>query len=176
MKQNEKEALIFITILFSLFANVMFILGVPEFDPSVEHHYHHKVIEVPVEDKLSEWEVFTLALIKVESEYNNDAVSSTGAMGYFQMTPIYVKEVNRIHKTNYTFEQVLNFDTAYTIFDLMQKAHNPQYDLEKALNLHNGEHTWYHNRVYKEMDRIIKYEKIRNLLKNYENNDIHDSI
>lgn len=117
-------------------------------------------------DTLSEWDIFTLALMKVESEYNNDAVSSVGAKGYFQMTPIYVKEVNRVHKTNFTFDQVTDFDTAYEIFDLMQQAHNPDYNLDKALELHNGKHAWYNKRVYKEMKFIQQYEEMRNKVKN----------
>lgn len=112
-------------------------------------------------DTLTEWETFTLALMKVESEYNPNAVSSVGAMGYFQITPIYVQEVNRVHKTNYTFDQVTDFNTAYEIFDLMQKAHNPEYNLDKALELHNGKHTWYNRRVYNEMKKIKLYESMR---------------
>ena len=117
-------------------------------------------------DTLSDWDVFTLALIKVESEYNNDAVSSAGAKGYFQMTPIYVKEVNRIHKTDFTFDQVTDFDNAYEIFDLMQKAHNPDYDMDRALELHNGKHDWYNKRVYQEMENIRIYEDMRSKIKN----------
>jgi hypothetical protein len=119
-----------------------------------------------VQDTLSDWDVFTLALMKVESEYNNNAVSSVGAKGYFQMTPIYVKEVNRIHKTNFTFDQVTDFDKAYEIFDLMQKAHNPDYNMDRALELHNGKHTWYNKRVYREMKNIRRYEDMRNKIKN----------
>lgn len=119
-----------------------------------------------VQDTLSDWDVFTLALMKVESEYNNNAVSSVGAKGYFQMTPIYVKEVNRIHKTNFTFDQVTDFDKAYEIFDLMQKAHNPNYNMDKALELHNGKHAWYNKRVYREMKNIRMYEDMRNKIKN----------
>lgn len=121
---------------------------------------------VIIQDTLSDWDIFTLALIKVESEYNNDAVSSVGAKGYFQMTPIYVKEVNRVHKTNFTFDQVTNFDNAYEIFDLMQKAHNPDYNMDKALELHNGKHAWYNKRVYQEMRNIRMYEDMRSKIKN----------
>ena len=121
---------------------------------------------VIIQDTLSDWDIFTLALIKVESEYNNDAVSSVGAKGYFQMTPIYVKEVNRVHKTNFTFDQVTNFDNAYEIFDLMQKAHNPDYNMDKALELHNGKHDWYNTRVYREMENIRNYEDMRSKIKN----------
>lgn len=117
-------------------------------------------------DTLSDWDVFTLALIKVESEYNNNAVSSVGAKGYFQMTPIYVKEVNRIHNTDFTFDQVTDFDNAYEIFDLMQKAHNPDYDMDRALELHNGKHDWYNKRVYQEMENIRIYEDMRSKIKN----------
>lgn len=116
-------------------------------------------------DTLSEWDIFTLALMKVESDYDNTAVSTVGAKGYFQITPIYVREVNRIHKTNYTFDQVTDFNTAWTIFDLMQKAHNPNYNMDKALELHNGNHDWYKRRVYNEMKRIRQYENMRNKLK-----------
>jgi len=124
-------------------------------------------VEVPVAepDTLSTWNIFTLALMKVESEYNNDAVSSAGAKGYFQMTPIYVKEVNRIHHTNYSFSQVTDFNTAYEIFDLMQKAHNPNYSMDKALTLHNGDHLWYKKKVYKAMDQIRLYEEMRSKIK-----------
>ena len=117
-------------------------------------------------DTLSYWDIFTLALIKVESEYNNNVVSSVGAKGYFQMTPIYVKEVNRIHKTNFTFDQVTDFAKAYEIFDLMQKAHNPDYNMDKALELHNGKHVWYNKRVYREMRNIKMYENMRSKIKN----------
>lgn len=122
-------------------------------------------VKVKVSDSLTEWEIFTLALMKVESDYDPTAVSSVGAKGYFQITPIYVKEVNRIHNTNYTFEQVTDFSTAWTIFDLMQQAHNPNYDMDKALELHNGNHDWYKKRVYNEMSRIRQYEKMRNKVK-----------
>ena len=90
-------------------------------------------------DTLTERQIFTMALMKVESGYNPDAVSSAGARGYFQITPIYVKEVNRMHGTTYSFEQVDDFEYAYEIFDMMQKANNNEYDIEKELTLHNGE-------------------------------------
>ena len=120
----------------------------------------------PIIDTLSNWEIFTLALMKVESEYNPNAVSSAGARGYFQMLPIYVREVNRIHHTDYTFDQVLDFETAYQIFDLMQQAHNPEYDMERALDIHNGKSSYYHKKVYKTMDQIRLYEDMRSKVKN----------
>ena len=118
-------------------------------------------------DALSEWDVFTLALMKVESNYDPAAVSSVGAKGYFQIMPIYVEEVNRVHKTNYVYEDVVrSFEKSYEVFTLMQEAHNKDYSLDKALRLHNGNHKWYHRRVYNEMKNIERYEEMRQKVKN----------
>ena len=118
-------------------------------------------------DTLSEWNMFTLALMKVESEYNPDAISSVGAKGYFQITPIYVEEVNRVWGTNYAYKEVVSsFDLSYEVFDLMQKAHNPDYNMKKALELHNGKHEWYNRRVFNAMSEIKLYEEMRNKVKN----------
>ena len=119
------------------------------------------------DDVLSEWDVFTLALMKVESNYDHAAVSSVGAKGYFQIMPIYVEEVNRVHKTNYVYEDVVrSFEKSYEVFTLMQEAHNKDFSMDKALRLHNGNHKWYHRRVYNEMSNIQKYEEMRQRVKN----------
>jgi hypothetical protein len=115
---------------------------------------------------LSEWDMFTLALMKVESNYEPTAVSSVGAKGYFQITPIYVEEVNRVHTTNYIYDEVVkSFDLSYEAFTLMQEAHNEEYNMDEALRLHNGDHKWYRKRVYKEMNAIEKYEEMRRMVK-----------
>jgi hypothetical protein len=119
-------------------------------------------LNTPVEDSLSDWDMFTLALMKVESEYKPTAVSSVGAKGYFQIMPIYVEEVNRVHKTNYVYEDVVrSFELSNEVFILMQEAHNKDFSMDKALVLHNGNHKWYKKRVYKEMANIEKYEEMR---------------
>ena len=119
------------------------------------------------DDSLSNWDMFTLALMKVESNYEPSAVSSVGAKGYFQIMPIYVEEVNRVHKTQYIYEDVVgSFKQSYEVFTLMQEAHNKDFSMDKALKLHNGDHKWYNRRVYKEMENIEKYEEMRQMLKN----------
>lgn len=115
---------------------------------------------------LSDWDMFTLALMKVESEYKPSAVSSVGAKGYFQITPIYVEEVNRFHKTNYVYEDVVrSFELSNEVFNLMQEAHNKDFNMDKALVLHNGDHKWYKKRVYKAMEDIKRYEEMRQMVK-----------
>ena len=117
-------------------------------------------------DSLSNWDIFTLALIKVESEYKPNAVSSVGAKGYFQFMPIYINEVNRFHNTNYVYEDVVNsFELSHEVFILMQEAHNKDYNMDKALTLHNGEHKWYKKRVYNAMEDIALYEEMRQMVK-----------
>ena len=125
-------------------------------------------VEIKFKDEqpLSDWDMFTLALMKVESNYEPTAVSSKGAKGYFQITPIYVEEVNRVHKTNYNYDEVVkSFEKSYEVFTLMQEAHNKEYDMDEALRLHNGDRKWYRRRVYKEMDAIMKYEEMRRMVK-----------
>ena len=117
-------------------------------------------------DPLSEWDMFTLALMKVESDYDVSATSSVGAKGYFQIMPIYVEVVNRVHKTNYVYEDVVrSFDLSYEVFTLMQEAHNKNFSMDKALVLHNGNHKWYKKRVYKEMANIERYEEMRQMVR-----------
>ena len=126
-----------------------------------------KIESISNKDALSEWDVFTLALMKVESNYEPKATSSVGAKGYFQIMPIYVEEVNRVHKTNYVYEDVVrSFEKSYEVFTLMQEAHNKDFSMDKALRLHNGNHKWYHRRVYNEMSNIQKYEEMRKKVKN----------
>lgn len=118
------------------------------------------------EDPLSEWDLFTLALMKVESDYEIDAKSSVGARGYLQIMPIYVEEVNRVHRTNYVYEEVVgSLEQSYEVFILMQEAHNKDFSMDKALTLHNGNHKWYKKRVYNAMEDIAKYEEVRQMVK-----------
>ena len=120
----------------------------------------------PVEDSLSEWDLFTLALMKVESDYDLKAKSSVGARGYLQIMPIYVEEVNRVHRTNYVYEEVVgSLEQSYEVFILMQEAHNKDFSMDKALTLHNGNHKWYKKRVYNAMEDIAKYEEVRQMVK-----------
>ena len=118
------------------------------------------------EEPLSEWDLFTLALMKVESDYELSAKSSVGARGYLQIMPIYVEEVNRVHHTNYKYDEVVSsLEQSYEVFILMQEAHNKDFSMDKALTLHNGNHKWYKKRVYNAMEDIAKYEEVRQMVK-----------
>lgn len=158
-------------LIISVFLNILFFLFICN-RLNYEHKLKHQPIIIEkVAEEMDDWGIFTMALMSVESKYDSSAVSSAGAKGYFQITPIYVKEVNRIHNTNFTMDDVYTLENSYVIFDLMQQAHNQDYDMDRALTLHNGNHKWYKKRVMDEYERIKKYENLRNRLINLNNSE-----
>lgn len=166
---NIKKIIAFVSICINVFIASYFYYETFEPEYRVIKQKEKEFIYVP--RHMSDWDIFTMALIKTESEYDSTVVSSVGAKGYFQITPIYIKEVNRIHKTNFTMDDVINLEKAYQIFDLMQQAHNKDYDKEKAIVLHNGEHDWYRRRVLNNYEDIKKYEEIRNRILEVQDNE-----
>lgn len=114
---------------------------------------------------LTEWQIFTLALIEVECGGEFKAVSEKQAVGPFQITKIYVAEVNRIYNTNYTLDDAFNLKMAYEMFMLMNQYYNPTLDVDKAIKLHNpnaGE--WYAKKIKKQMDKIRFNEEIKKVI------------
>ena len=69
-------------------------------------------------------------------------------------------------------KDVTNLEKSYEIFDLMQQAHNKDYDINKAIVLHNGTQDWYRQRIMKSIKDIKKYEEVRNrLIEKWENSE-----
>lgn len=168
---NFKKIICFISLCINVFIGSYFFYK--EYEPTIEQSERVKYLNVKEYVRkpqyMTDWDMFTMALIKVESDYDSLAVSTVGAKGYFQITPIYVKEVNKIHKTKFTMDDVINLETAYQIFDLMQQAHNQDYDMNKAIILHNGKHEWYRRRVMNAYEDVKKYEEIRNRILEVQN-------
>ena len=81
-----------------LFLDSLFIftLGCDLHTPPITE-FEIDIEEIPEEvEEVPEWDVFVEALIQVESEGNPFAVGKTNDLGIFQITPIYVNDVNRI--------------------------------------------------------------------------------
>lgn len=113
---------------------------------------------------LSEWEILQLAIIRTESEFNTLAVGKTGDLGIFQITPIYVKEVNRIlGEERYIHTDAFDLNKSIEMFNIIQNHKNPQKDISKAIYIHNpgGDSIGYSVKVRKNMEWIKKYESIR---------------
>lgn len=86
----------------------------------------------------TEWEIFIEALINVESEGKADAVGKTNDVGILQITPIYVKDVNRIlGEERYTLSCRTDIEKSLEMFEILQSHYNPNKDIEKAIKLHN---------------------------------------
>lgn len=124
------------------------------------------------ERELTPWELMELGLIKVECEGNPLAVSSVGARGIFQITPIYVKEVNRLSDMHnlgvrFTFDDAFDIGKSFEMFNIMNTYHN-QMDNESeriasVIKKHNPKAgDWYAKRVYKAMFEIMMNEDIKN--------------
>ena len=100
---------------------------------------------------LTDFELIELAIIWQESKANPNPKYSDGeSEGILQLTPIYVKEANRIlGKNKYTLHDRRNPLKSHEMFLVVQNYHNPEKDVEKAVLLHNKA-GWYFEEV---MDR-----------------------
>lgn len=115
--------------------------------------------------ELSEWQIMELAIYKTESEFNPLAVGKTEDWGIAQITPIYVKEVNRIlGEDRYIHEDAFNPEKSMEMFTIMQNHHNPENDIDRAIASHNPTaSSAYSVKVRKNMEFIRQYEELRKL-------------
>lgn len=104
----------------------------------------------------TEWDFLIEALIQIESEGNPFAVGRSNDVGVLQITPIYVREVNRIIKEDiYSLDQRTDIEKSIEMFDIYQGYHNPEKDILRAIHLHNpGAGSWYRNKVTAEIEKI----------------------
>lgn len=119
-----------------------------------------------IKDTLSEWQLFVMALVEVECERNPNTKSNKNAIGPFQITPIYVKEVNRLYNTSFVFEDAWDLEKSLEMFNLMNDYYNSEKDIDKAIKLHNpGAGKWYSDRIKQRMKMIKFSEEVRTKLK-----------
>jgi len=88
---------------------------------------------------LTDFELIELAIIWQESKANlNPKYSDGESEGILQITPIYVKEANRIlGRSEYTLHDRRNTLKSHEMFLVVQNYHNPKKDVKKAVILHN---------------------------------------
>lgn len=114
-------------------------------------------------DDLTEWDKLILAISFTESRFNPDAVGKAGDTGHLQITPVYVKEINRLYGTDYTIEDAFDIDKSLEMFYLMQQFKNPTGNLEQAIYYHNKS-AQYLNTVKENLAMIERYEALRKKL------------
>lgn len=112
---------------------------------------------------LTEWQTFVLALIEVESENNPKAKGKTNDGGIFQITPIYIKEVNRLqNKRQYKLEDRYDIAKSIEMFTIINDSHNEARNIDKAIRLHNPKaSSLYSTKIKKKMTEIAMRENVR---------------
>lgn len=104
----------------------------------------------------TEWDIFLEALIMKESKGDPLAIGKTQDVGILQITPIYVKEANRLSGKGFTLEDRTSVEKSMEMFNIIQDYWNPDKDIAKAIKLHNpGAGPEYAEAIYKNME-IIK--------------------
>ena len=136
---------------------------------TIPTYFHSGVACEPTETKSTEptwedgWKDFIPALIQVESEGNPRALGKNNDRGILQITPILVKEVNRISGLAYTHDDAWDPEKSIEMFYIIARKYCPEQDFEKMARIWNGGprgHTKectiaYWNKVKNELDRNI---------------------
>lgn len=117
-------------------------------------------------DTLSNWELLQLAIAYTESRFNPDALGKASDRGVFQITPIYVREVNRVAGTDYLPEDAFDIHKSIELFETMQACKNPGHDRDLAIHYHNKSAT-YRTTVLRNYALIQRYEALREALIDY---------
>lgn len=121
----------------------------------------------PVRDTLTDWNALQLAIAMTESEFKPNAIGNTKDYGIYQITPIYVAEVNRLlGQQEYTHDQAFDITKSVEMFNILQSYKNPNQDLELAIYYHNKA-SWYKKRVLKNYETVKRYETLRAVLQEY---------
>lgn len=119
-------------------------------------------------DTLSERDLLILAIAKTESDFDFNARGGSNDYGVFQLTPIFVKEANRIiGEEVYKHSDAFEPKKALEMVTIVQDHRNPTHDTATAIALHNprGNAIGYADKVKGNMDWVKRYEEIRTLIK-----------
>lgn len=103
-----------------------------------------------------DWELFTQALIWVESKGDSKAIGSKDDVGVLQITPILLRDCNRIlGYERFTLTDRLDSLKSVEMFNIIQDHYNPQHDYHWALKLWNsGAPLSYHRKVMDKFNEI----------------------
>lgn len=166
MEKTMKKDLMLMILGISLFLNVYAVFTIKQIK-NISSEQNIVTIEemTSVPDTLSEWNTLQLAIAMTESEFNPRAVGKTKDYGIYQITPIYVAEVNRLLGKNvYTHDQAFDINKSVEMFNILQAHKNPNQDIDKAIYYHNRA-SWYKKRVLHNYDTVKRYETLRSVLK-----------
>jgi predicted CoA-binding protein len=148
----------------SLTANFYSAIHIKNLKREASTHMTENVYQVSTPDTLSDWNTLQLAIAMTESEFNPKAVGKTNDYGIYQITPIYVKEINRLlGEQVYTHNQAFDIEKSVEMFNIMQSFKNPNQDIETAIYFHNKA-PWYKKKVLRNYETVKRYETLRSIL------------
>lgn len=103
-----------------------------------------------------DWDCFISAIVSVESNGKWDAKGKNNDVGVLQITPILVRDCNRIlGREKYTLADRLDSLKSVEMFNVVQRHYNPQRDYHWALKLWNsGAPLSYHRKVMDKFNEI----------------------
>ncbi|MDO4802182.1 MAG: transglycosylase SLT domain-containing protein [Prevotellaceae bacterium] len=110
-----------------------------------------------------DWEPIMAAIMKVESNGNPKAKNGN-QVGALQITPILVKECNRILARNgsskrFTLADRYNVEKSKEMFLVIQSAYNPKNDVEHAIRSWNGGIRYTVQSTQRYYNNVMKYLK-----------------
>lgn len=118
-----------------------------------------EVIEVVrIEEKQIDWDKLIEAIIWRESRSDDKAINhKTNAVGCMQITPIYLKQCNRIvGYEKYKLSDRYSRSKSIEMFNLYQDYFNPNKDLHLAIKLHNPRANYsYHRDIEKKYRELL---------------------
>lgn len=116
---------------------------------------------ISIPDTVDHWHLWTLALMEVESGGDNYAVGRTNDWGCLQITPILVREVNRIQsERKFSMNDAKDRNKSIEMYNIIQAYYNPGHDRHLALKIWNPRApVSYHKRVEEEYNKLIRITK-----------------
>lgn len=132
----------------------------PEPQPIVPKWSAVELLRQQHKDELTPWQELQMAIIFTESRCNPAALGANQDAGLYQLTPIYVQELNRVAGTDYTHADAFDPDKAVEMFNALQDHYNPGHDLDKAVYHHNKGEA-YRRAVLDNLAFVRRYEAAR---------------
>lgn len=108
------------------------------------------------------WTRVINAIAIVESNNNPRAVGGGGSVGLLQITPVLVRDCNKILEKNkstkrYSLKDRLNPEKSKEMFILIQEHYNPSHNVEKAIRLWNGGPKYSTRGTQKYYNKVMKH-------------------
>lgn len=120
---------------------------------NLSHEVQEKEFEM---EEVTDWDIMIEALIHIESGGDQYAIGKSNDVGILQITPIYVREVNRILGDNvYSLHERTNIQKSLEMFEVYQSYYNPTKDILRAIKIHNpSAGKWYTDKVLNKINKI----------------------